>query len=548
MLTCGVAFMTLVHAIKAVTVSVCARPSLHTRMRAQNEELRFDGGRQLCAVSTKTNSNYLLLFLIILKCLAMQCDVHCSEYTPCLRSSCPVETCENLLVQAKEQQMCAQDTCVEGCQLKGCPEGQLYLNQSYSECVPASVCKPTCLVLNTITYYEGDIIETDACHTCRCNRGKKTCTGVPCTTTTTAAPTTTTAVPHTARPYKDSEDLCKSGWSEWINQDSLYTTDYMTAIKDYEKYDLKSGDDEPLPSEMLLRNLKSSASCGQEYMRKIECRTVGGHLTPKETGEDVECSLERGLRGIGECHDYEIRVYCDCGDLFDVVTLPTGFAQLIEVKPTQPFVVTQKWTVPTKQPITKSTTTKAPVTTTTESFPTSRAPWNSVAQTCNPSVPHVEYPGDCYKFLHCKPSSGGSWKFAEKTCGPSMMFNPAAMVCDWIATVKAMKPECGFERVEQGTQAPIIEATTVGVPPLCPDGKIWSKCALPCGSSCHHYGGYLRKLGICHSGSHNCEPGCVDIGTVECLKGQIRRDGKSCVELADCTCMSHSGKIAKVCS
>lgn len=442
--------------------------------------------------------------------------------------------------------MCAQDTCVEGCQLKGCPEGQIYLNQTYSECVPASICKPTCLVLDGVTYYEGEIMESDTCHTCRCNRGKKTCTGVPCTTTTEAPTTsTTTSSPITARPYKDSEDVCKSGWSEWLNQDSLNPTGYTASGTKYGNNNLKDGDEEPLPTEMLLRNLKSSASCSQEFMRKIECRTVGGHLTPKETGEDVECSLERGLRGIGECHDFEIRVYCDCGDEFEVVTLPTR----LDLKPTERYMATDKWTKlhinVTKAPV---ETTKAPTTlflTTTEVSPRYR-----VHQKCNPTVPHVEYLGDCYKFLHCLPDSDGSLKFAEKTCGPTMMFNPVAMVCDWIESVKAMKPECGLQKIEQSitTTTTSTTTTTTNPPRRCPDGQIWSECAIPCGNSCHYYGGNLRKMGICTTASHNCKPGCVDAETSNCKQGQLRRDAKTCVDLADCTCMSHNGKLAKVCS
>lgn len=51
-------------------------------------------------------------------------------------------------------------------------------------------------------------------------------------------------------------------------------------------------------------------------MVDIECRTANSHIAAKETGLDVECSLERGLvckadaRG---CPDFEIRVLCECG-------------------------------------------------------------------------------------------------------------------------------------------------------------------------------------------------------------------------------------------
>lgn len=43
----------------------------------------------------------------------MQCDPHCSEYNQCI-PACPVETCDNILDQGKDQRMCNDDTCVEG--------------------------------------------------------------------------------------------------------------------------------------------------------------------------------------------------------------------------------------------------------------------------------------------------------------------------------------------------------------------------------------------------------------------------------------------------
>lgn len=53
-------------------------------------------------------------------------------------------------------------------------------------------------------------------------------------------------------------------------------------------------------------------------MVDIECRTVKGHLSPKETGLNVECSLEHGLvcasnKEEGSCVDFELRVKCLCG-------------------------------------------------------------------------------------------------------------------------------------------------------------------------------------------------------------------------------------------
>lgn len=62
---------------------------------------------------------------------------------------------------------------------------------------------------------------------------------------------------------------------------------------------------------------------------------------------------------------------------------------------------------------------------------------------CDPGVPHIEHPKSCYKFLHCQPAPNGSYVYVVKTCYPDMMFNPSSMVCDWPASVKAIKPNCG---------------------------------------------------------------------------------------------------------
>lgn len=52
-------------------------------------------------------------------------------------------------------------------------------------------------------------------------------------------------------------------------------------------------------------------------MVDIKCQTVGSKKTPKETGLDVECSLERGLYCRSKpteapCADFEISVLCRC--------------------------------------------------------------------------------------------------------------------------------------------------------------------------------------------------------------------------------------------
>lgn len=98
---------------------------------------------------------------------------------------------------------------------------------------------------------------------------------------------------------------------------------------------------------------------------------------------------------------------------------------------------------------------------------------------CDPTIPHVEFPGDCYKFLHCMPMPDGSWQYTEKTCGPTMMFNPQSMICDWVFSVSEIKPECG--KPKETTLSPIkIDK--------CPPGEAWTDCVVPCSNSCHYYG------------------------------------------------------------
>lgn len=61
---------------------------------------------------------------------------------------------------------------------------------------------------------------------------------------------------------------------------------------------------------------------------------------------------------------------------------------------------------------------------------------------CEINNAHDEHPFSCFKFLHCAPGPNGTLVYAEKTCGPNMMFNPVIKNCDHIYNVKAMKPNC----------------------------------------------------------------------------------------------------------
>lgn len=162
----------------------------------------------------------------------MQCDERCSNYSPCV-STCPTETCDNLLVGQKSK-TCNEDSCIEGCVPKPCAPGQIYLNSSFLECVPRNICRPVCLEINGVTYYEGDLIEGDDCYSCYCSRGEKICKGQSCTTQ------------HVTPVTLAREELikCETGWTEWINQDTT------TSIKSSSAK--KKSDVEPLPTPLLL--------------------------------------------------------------------------------------------------------------------------------------------------------------------------------------------------------------------------------------------------------------------------------------------------------
>lgn len=434
----------------------------------------------------------------------MQCDPHCSEYKPCI-SACGVETCDNLFDQGKSSRFCAEDTCVEGCHIKPCPEGQIYANDSYVDCVPKSICKPVCLSLNGIDYFEGDVIKSDNCQTCRCSKGKEVCIGMPCTATT--------ILPIHVPAVQDASANCLSGWSEWINQERMSVGEKANNLTKFNDY-------EPLPNAFMLKNYKNSAYCDADFMSQIECRSVDSHLSPKVIGEDAECSLEKGLVCEGQCHDYETRVFCNCDDQFEIITLPSyGHT-------------TQRYA----QPIYRSKIIEM----------TTATPSVIYGSICNPAIPHVEKPGNCHDFYHCTMNTSGAWVFVDKTCGKDMMFNPQAMICDHIDNVKRIKPQCGGEW-DNTIIEDISVITKEELQMKCPVGQTWSECAVPCGRACHFYDKYLQQSGLCTGSWNTCEKGCVpEMAAIDCGPGYYWRDDKLCVKKADCTCRSDDGKLVKV--
>jgi len=60
---------------------------------------------------------------------------------------------------------------------------------------------------------------------------------------------------------------------------------------------------------------------------------------------------------------------------------------------------------------------------------------------CDVNNPNSRDTADCHRFHHCKDTAEGP-ELVEKTCGPYMMYNHEKQVCDWPATVIALRPDC----------------------------------------------------------------------------------------------------------
>lgn len=401
----------------------------------------------------------------------MQCDVRCSTYSPCV-STCATETCDNLLTHSKLSMSCKEDTCVEGCSPKPCPPNHIYLNSSFLDCVPTNTCKPVCLEIDGVVYLEGDLVSEDECQSCYCSRGQKTCSGQPCATT---------AIPDDVTHQHEQKIKCNSGWSSWINQDKAVN------VKSKSLY--KEKDEEPLPEQIILNNLKESSTCPIDKMIDIECRTVKSHIPYKKTGLNVECSLEKGLicesssKG-SLCPDFEIRVLCECGKKY-------GFFN---------FSFLKLWF----------------------SIDT---PLTTPEPSCDASQPHQEHPNDCHLFYHCVPGTNGN-KLVQKSCGASMMYNPVTMICDWPSSVIQIKADCASSP--------------------CPPGHSYDPCVIQCDKVCLHYAFVLQERGDCKDGA-SCAGGCVsEEKKTKCPLGMYRADETSCVSINDCMCRSKNGTLVKV--
>lgn len=209
----------------------------------------------------------------------IQCE-ECGKYEPCL-STCPKVTCETKFLYSGLNDLCINEPCVDGCEPKPCPYGQIYNNDEEFKCIAEEDCKISCKEINGVVYYEGERIEDpsvgDGCQTCYCRHGNITCIGKPCTP---------------ALPF-----CYKEGWTEWMNTLPTITGDYE-----------------------LIKDLK--IPCSTDKVKDIECRAVGTGISSKSATsmsiQKISCESTIGLtchnadQLNGKCDDYEIRVFCNC--------------------------------------------------------------------------------------------------------------------------------------------------------------------------------------------------------------------------------------------
>ncbi|XP_050428341.1 hemocytin-like [Adelges cooleyi] len=225
------------------------------------------------------------------------CPIQCENgtaYESCI-SPCSFKSCDDFLSRTTE--LCDRKLCVEGCIRPHCPQGQVYLNVSSKICVPINSCKIPCKVEGSDELFnEGDIVFEDKCHTCYCSRNKKICKGQPCVQT--FEPEIVLTTPSYVIPVVESQ--CLSGWSVWIK-------------RSHENNGTNSGF-QPLPSIEEILNTKSNGQgmCSPEKVSNIQCRSLNGNNGVKDTTENIECSVDKGISCHGKCNDYEVRVYCEC--------------------------------------------------------------------------------------------------------------------------------------------------------------------------------------------------------------------------------------------
>ncbi|XP_076461744.1 uncharacterized protein LOC143294198 [Babylonia areolata] len=141
-------------------------------------------------------------------------------------------------------------------------------------------------------------------------------------------PPATTQGPHLTLPPDEARKCDTTGWTDWFNSDSPDG----------------AGDVELLPE---IRRL--NPICAEDYVTKVECRRVDTQESYDVTNDvQTVCNTRAGFacynsnQATGNaCADYEIRIYCDCGQTF---TTPSGSSTPPTLVPvTVPYTCVEGW-------------------------------------------------------------------------------------------------------------------------------------------------------------------------------------------------------------
>ncbi|XP_071447163.1 hemocytin-like [Hetaerina americana] len=371
----------------------------------------------------------------------MQCDESCSHYSPCVQT-CPKKTCDNQVFSKKSTQLCKEDACVEGCEWKQCPDGEVYLSLEDLQCVPLKSCKIECLINGTRRYSEGEIIEEDACHSCYCSRNEMVCSGKPCIKTTSSATTVTSPVTTTTpmtTVHVQEDTTCVTGWSPWFSNDKPFGLKKLTDVElitNIPRHVVDLVQQKQVTGVVIQGNPRH-----KEWVTEFQVDWSNnginwnaikdeGHLLPKVfEGNSDSLSAKRVLfphpvfaqyiklvpitfhKRIGLRMDI---LGCDIkGDLRGSVILTTEMPDT------------------TLDGITSARTPKTTVSTPTTKF----------TEHCDPAHPNFPHETDCHQFYHCSDTLDGI-VMVPKTCGVHMMFHPEKLICDWPYSVLEVRPEC----------------------------------------------------------------------------------------------------------
>ncbi|KAJ8683258.1 hypothetical protein QAD02_019050 [Eretmocerus hayati] len=458
------------------------------------------------------------------KLCPMQCDEKCSSYSSCV-PSCPRDSCDSLRLSwlrgddsafliSSSPKLCEEDACVEGCDFKPCPRGQVYTNGSHIQCIERNECpKMTCMVIDGVQYYEGDRVKGDQCHSCYCTRSKLVCKGTPCEQliVSTAPPLSViTVTPNTI--LREQTKKCTHGWTKWLN-------------RDVPKGLSARGDHEEIPTLIELLNMEGSSICDRQNMIDIRCRTVDTKTSYKEVAEtnpdlDLECSLDKGLvcsplKQNRTCPDFEVSVLCFCeGD--ESTTIKTNTS-------------TTSWSTINKQIVSVD-----------------------LNDECELSEPYKVNKTDCKRYSQCSPGSGDTNVWIPKICGSGMMFNEKLQICDWPDAVISLMPECGDGVVTSiVTQLHNVSFVTSNrteqqiahTQDWCADGEYWDECSIRCSRTCGYFKQVLMREGICHT-TKDCIPGCSPKSKLTSCShpDDYQQDRSTCVPRSHCVCGNEIGE------